>query len=461
MINAISRMVRAAAFDVVARRDGQAGWKRGRNEFRVDAAQDAARLQAGAESRLERILRHAQATSPYYRESFRSVGITDAAMLDANALTRLPFVTKDIIRERREDLRSAQYPEAQLLKSTTGGTTGVQTTFYLDKACALTRVGRQWGILESLGYSPGMRRGLVWGVHADVRGLDAAASLKRRFRRFGSGDEVMCCTVMSDELMSDYHGRLRKFRPEVLYAYPSALARFGAFIQERGLAPIRVDRIFTTAERLTPQTRAQLTHTFGGEVFNLYCTREYGCIAFECSEHRGMHLDIGSGFIEICDERGPVPPGESGEIVMTDLLNRGMPLIRSRTADYGSLSTEPCPCGSPFPLLASLDGRSTHMVHLPDGSTVAGLMLADLFTDLPAVRIAQFVQHTPAQLRLLLVLSEPLTPELTRAVIAETRTIVGSQIHIDVEQVDDLPRNPRSGKIPEVISYYDPLANGG
>jgi phenylacetate-CoA ligase len=456
------RTLRSIAFDVLAARDGQRGWKRGRRGFRADAALDADGLKRAADARLTDMLRHAFETSEYYAESFRTAGFTSSRDLDASSLARLPFVTKTVIREQREKLRSDRYTDSQLHKSMTGGTTGVQTPFYLDHDCVLNRVGRQWGVLESQGYGPGMRRGLVWGVHSDVSGLDADASLKRRFRRFASGDEVMCCTVMSDALMRDFHARLLEFRPQVLYGYPTALERYASFVGESGLAPIRVERIFTTAERLHARTRALLQTTFGGPVHDLYCTREYGCIAFECAAHRGMHIDSGSIRLEICDANGdPVPAGESGEFVITDLFNRGMPLIRSRMGDYGRWSTEVCGCGLPFPLISQLEGRSTDTIHLPDGSTVAGLMLADLFTDLPAVRFAQFVQDVRERLRILLILDRPLTPELARAAMEETRTIVGSQIHLDIEQVADLPRNPRSGKIPEVVSNYRPQGPAG
>jgi phenylacetate-CoA ligase len=254
----LERAARAVAFDVLATRDGQQGWKRGRRAFRADVARDAASLRASTELRLAAMLRHAFNTSDHYAESFRAAGFNDASQLSAGSLTRLPFVTKTIVREKREALRSRNYPDSQLHKSMTGGTTGVQTPFYLDHDCALDRVGRQWGVLETLGYSPGMRRGLVWGVHSDVSGLEEGASLKRRFRRFASGDEVMCCTVMSDALMREYHARLVQFRPEVLYAYPTALARFAGFVNENRLTPIRVSRIFTTAERLTTRDRALL-----------------------------------------------------------------------------------------------------------------------------------------------------------------------------------------------------------
>jgi len=255
--------------------------------------------------------------------------------------------------------------------------------------------------------------------------------------------------------MREYYSRLRGFRPEVVYGYPSALTEFGLFIEERGLAPIRVDTIITTAERLSDAKRAQLHRLFGGEVFALYGTREYGCMAFECTRHDGYHIDAGSVVLEIVKDGRVARAGESGEIVVTDLLNYGMPFIRSRTGDRGALSADPCPCGNPLPLLKSLDGRVSELLYRPDGSRVPGLMLTDLFMQLPTIRYLQFVQESIDRLEVKLVVAGELSETLRAQVVREVQQIMGGAIAIDIRLVDDIERNPRSGKIEEVICKVD------
>jgi phenylacetate-CoA ligase len=275
-------------------------------------------------------------------------------------------------------------------------------------------------------------------------------------RSFASAQIILPSIVLTESEMAVFARSLRAFRPEVLYGYPVALTQFAEYVASAGGAIEGIRSIITTAERLTEVQRRKLQQIFGGEVFNLYCTREYGCVGFECSRHDGMHVDTGSVCVEILRDDASVPPGEVGEIVVTDLLNRGMPFIRSSTGDQGSFATEACPCGSPFPLLRSLDGRTTDTVLRPDGSRVMGLMLADLFTDHPTIRFVQFMQHADGALEVRVVATEPLGDAARSDAEREVRTMVGDVMPVSIVQVPDIARNPRSGKFQEVISHMSP-----
>ena len=451
----MDRFLRATAYDIVCRRDKISGWKRSRDALRASLHQDLGTLAREADASLQRIVTHAYASCQYYRRLWDDAGFRPSALRGIADLQHLPFLTKEIIRDHKAQIVSARYAAEELELSYTGGTTGTQTSFYLDRACRVARFGRQWGMHELCGYRPGMRRALVWGVHADLLPGRARDGFKRAFRRYASSEEALACTVMRQDLMREYCGRLLSFRPQVMYGYPSALTELGQFIEEQGLAPIRVGTIITTAERLSDANRTQLHRLFGGEVFALYGTREYGCIGFECARHKGYHIDVGSVVLEIVNEGRPARAGESGEIVITDLLNYGMPFIRSRTGDMGALSPGPCPCGSPLPLLRSLDGRMSNVVYRPDGSFVPGLMLTDLFMELPAIRYLQFVQESIDRLEVRLVVAGPFSDALRAHVLREVREIMGEEIAIDIRLVDDIERNPRSGKIQEVICKVD------
>jgi phenylacetate-CoA ligase len=412
-------------------------------------------LQKVAEERLRRILDHAYQTSAYYRKTWDSAGFRPSPSFTSHDLQHLPFLTKDILKEHKTSLVSERYRTDQLDSSYTGGTTGTQTSFYLNRSCKVSRFGRQWGMLESCGYEPGMRRGLVWGVHDDLPPSGLRTGFRRWFRRYASSQEVLNCTVMDEHAMREYHSRLLQFRPSVIYGYPSALTELGRFIEDEGLEPIRVRRIITTAERLSSAYRRQLGRMFGGEVYDLYATREYGCIGFECRMHEGFHIDVGSVFVEILDGERPVIAGESGEIVITDLLNYGMPFIRSRSGDLGVLAAEPCDCGSPLPLLKGLDGRSSDVVYRPDGSVVPGLILTDFCADIESIRLIQFVQSTVDRIDVLVVATESFSEQARNEIVRHVRQVMSDDIAVHVERIDDLERNPRSGKLREVICTVD------
>lgn len=449
--------LRSIAYDILCRRDRLSGWKPHRDVFLRSLTKDLNSLNRDVLVSLQKLIKHAYDSCPYYRGVLEEVGIRSSSSFCPEDIDLLPFLTKETIREKKSMMVSKRFGSSELDLSYTGGTTGTQTSFYLDHACRTARVGRQWGILKMCGYQPGMRRGLVWGVHEDLPAEGLHSSFKQRFRRYASSQETLCCTVMNNQMLMDYHGTLLRFRPEVLYGYPSALAQLGRFIEDRGLEPIRVTTIITTAERLSDANRRHLIRCYGGKVFNLYCTREHGCIGFECELHQGFHVDSGSIYMEIVKDGKRVRPGQPGEIVITDLLNYGMPFIRSRTGDIGMYSQRPCECGSPLPLLMELDGRSSDLLYRPDGSVVPGIMLTDLFMDLPAIRFTQFVQKRVEELDVLMVVTEAFSDLEQTEVVRQVRELMGDKITVRVKLVEEIPRNPRSGKLREIICTVDSL----
>jgi phenylacetate-CoA ligase len=451
LLGETDRLLRAAAYDILNRRDRLSGWKLHRKAFLKSTRMDAATLSAHAEHNLRRIVTHAYKTSPYYAAAWDAAAFRPTDSFRFEDLSRLPFLTKEIVKKEKTALVSRAFDPAELDLSYTGGTTGTQTSFYVDHDCAVARMGRQWGMFELFGYRPGMRRALVWGVHEDLPDPDRRNTLKQWFRRYASSQEALDCTVMRADEMRKYHARLMRFRPQVMYGYPSALTELGRFIEDERLEPIRVGTIVTTAERLSDANRSEMRRLFGGEVFTLYGTREYGCIGFECARHAGYHIDTGSVALEIVNDGRAARPGDAGEIVITDLLNYGMPFVRSRTGDMGALSPEPCACGSALPLLRSLDGRMSDVVYRPDGSLVPGLMITDVFHELPSIRYLQFVQDRMDELEVRLVVVGEFPEAMHAQVVREVRDIIGQEIAVRIRLVDEIERNPRSGKIQEVV----------
>jgi len=447
----IERFLRARLSDIYSRRDGYRKIVQYEREFDTFIKQPTEEIKRLSLKHLNNILVHACNTSPYYSEICTRICI-DAGNLDPlNALNKLPILTREIIEKNKDMMISGQYKKETLETSQSGGSSGTPTSFYRDKKCTAMRIGRQRAILHLCGYSPGDRNALIWGMHEDVSS-SSGMSMRQKLRKFAAGKEPLCCTILDRTIMREYHSRLLKFKPDVLYGYPNAMSLFAEYIREQGMKPVRVKTIICTAERLTEMQRDLLSDTFGGEVFNLYCTREHGCIGFECKKHRGFHLDIGSVFIEIIRDGRPVEPGIPGEIVITDLLNYGMPFIRNKIGDWGSLSARLCDCGNPLPLLEDLGGRETEMLLRPDGRIVSGIMLVDIFTDEKAIKEMQIIQDHIREIRVNLVVDDQnYSMNTQNRVTEEIRKILGQEMDIHINVVPEIPRNPNSGKYQEVI----------
>src|SRR5262249_20889196 len=127
---------------------------------------------------------------------------------------------------------------------------------------------------------------------------------------------------------------------------------------------------------LSANDRRLLEQVFGCPVFDRYGCREVSVIASECSAHTGLHVNAECLYLEIETADGPADAGEIGSILVTDLLNRAMPLIRYRIGDLGAWAAGDCPCGRGLPRLAALHGRSTDFLVGSDGRLVSGVFLA-------------------------------------------------------------------------------------
>src|SRR5262249_29218268 len=115
---------------------------------------------------------------------------------------------------------------------------------------------------------------------------------------------------------------------------------------------------------------------FGCRVFNRYGCREVSVIASECPEHDGLHTMAEGLFIEVVKGARPAQAGEIGSILVTDLFNRAMPLIRYRIGDLGAWEEGTCACGRGLPRLRSVAGRVTDFLVGADGRLVSGVFLA-------------------------------------------------------------------------------------
>jgi len=247
-------LLRPFAHDVISRRNGFGGWQPHRDAFRTLVSQDGAAIERQSLAALARLLAHAYADVPLYRERWTALGYAPSSEVTLEELRLLPLLTKADIRDRKADLVARSVPQTSLQLDYTGGTTGTQTSFYRDDACRVARFGRQWGILERCGYRPGDKRALIWGAHADLEPPMGALRVKQWIRRYAAADEAICCTVMTRDAMLAYHWRLWAFRPKVIYGYPNAIEQFATFV-ERHLVPIKVDRVLCTAERLRDHQR--------------------------------------------------------------------------------------------------------------------------------------------------------------------------------------------------------------
>jgi phenylacetate-CoA ligase len=190
---------------------------------------------------------------------------------------------------------------------------------------------------------------------------------------------------------------------------------------------------------------------FGCRVANGYGGRDAGFIAHECPSG-GMHITAEDVIVEIVDPAGqPLPPGHSGEIVVTHLASADFPFIRYRTGDVATLATGSCPCGRGLPMLENIQGRTTDFVVAQNGTVMHGLALIYVVRDIPGIESFKIVQETAGHTRVFVVRGPGYAEADSARIRDGLQARLGAGVTIDVVTVDTLPPEA-SGKHRYVVS---------
>ncbi|WP_158891658.1 phenylacetate--CoA ligase family protein [Amycolatopsis anabasis] len=307
---------------------------------------------------LRAMLERVSSGSAYLRKKLDAAGVRPESVTEPADLAGLPFTTKEEIRQTPV-LEYAAVPAERIVRvQASTGTTGRRTL------CAYTgRDVEDWTemVTRCLRYA---------GVTADDRvqiavgyGMWAAGT------GFQSGIERLGAmavpsgpgnTEMQLELLTE-------LRSTVLWATSSFAVLLAELVATRGLRPeLALRTTLTGSERWGEATRARIESLLGARTFDLYGLTEGwgGGIGVECDRHDGIHVWNDHFHVEIIDPDTlePVPPGTPGELVMTTLHKEATPLIRYRTRDLTHLYPDPCPCGSPYPRIGRIRGRSDDQI---------------------------------------------------------------------------------------------------
>jgi phenylacetate-CoA ligase len=324
----------------------------------------------------------------------------------------------------------------------------------------VTRESYEWRTAVSdRGYSwagaeEGQKSFYLWA--ADQKEPPLAAKIKRGvhsalqrrtyfdvFQKMGEEEKAQCCRIIN------------KTRPSAIVGYTSMLIALARYVRDNPSAlRWKARSLVNAAEGLQRGQRTMLEKYLVDEVFLAYGSREFMLLGMECGRHDGYHVTSDNVLVETVDEEGrAVAPGESGRVVITDFHNAATPFIRYEIGDLGTMAPpdEACPCGLPFPLITSIDGRLQDVIHTPDGGVVTGLYVTYTMRQFDWIEGYQVVQDERDRILVKLLTTVELTPGITGPVTELLQKKLGPSMRVDYERVDELIRR-KSGKVHLVMS---------
>ncbi len=392
--------------------------------------------------KLNRLIIHAHKTSKWYRKVITEIGLDLSQPLTLQDLLKFPVTTKIDIRENTADFISSSYDPALMPKAKTGGSTGVSLNLLFDAHCQKLRNGAQIFADSFSGWKPGIRVAAVWGNPPIPK------TLKQKIRAFLLDRMIYLDTMdLNPSSMNSFIQRWREFQPEMIFGHSHSIYIFAKFVTEQGITDLRPGGIVATSMMLLDHEREIIEKAFQCKVSNRYGCEEVGLIAVECEKHQGMHINNSHIILECLDENNqPVNFGQAGKLVITDLNNFGMPLIRYRVEDVGVLSDRQCSCGRKTPLLERLEGRVADFLKKPDGGQVAGVSLVErTLTKIPGIEQMQLVQEQLHEILINRVKGPEYTVNTDTQLIAEFREVFGDDVNLIIKDVEKIPQE-KSGK---------------
>jgi phenylacetate-CoA ligase len=387
-------------------------------------------------SKLNQILEFAWKYVPFYRDYWRDHGVQPGTLRSIDELAKYPVLTKQVFRDNAKKIRPTNLRVIRHRAWHTGGTTGEPVHYLRDlEQWTLCEAFHLWG-WGQLGY----RFGDPVGVIAGGSLLPGRASVESRIRTFLHNRTFLFGVAIDSAKAKEYHRILEGKKVRYLYGYPSIIYMFAKHLCEQGLSLPSLKAVITTGEMLLPQYRQGIQELLGCEVYDNLGCNDGGYESYECRFHRGLHYNDLQCILEVDEGRNERQEREGvGRLLITNLWNRSTPFIRYENGDMVSLEENPCPCGTTFPRIRVVGGRTGDILTFKNGKslTVVGIchLMARMYVD-----AWEAVQTGATKLEIRLIGAQSNFPKYEAEIKAVLGYHLGDEIEVSVKEVTELCR---------------------
>jgi phenylacetate-CoA ligase len=394
--------------------------------------------------KLEALIGHAYENVPYYRRLFDQAGLRPQDIRTVHDLPKIPITTKREIRGAGLDALTQTIDHRRCTINHTAGSTGEPLKVYsLPKDWNVMTAAYRRAHVEN-GLRPYADKVMTLTVPMNIRTKGLARFFQRMLGRYA-------ISVFED--METQLSTTAKVKPTVLTGYGSAMRILASFAADRGVTSIRPRLVITGSDATDSQSRQVIESAFGVNPIDTYNSVEAGCMAWECAEHMGYHINTDTCILEFVKYGVSVSPGDAGEIIVTNLDSYTMPIIRFDTTDVGVLSEEKCRCGRVLPLMKTLIGRKDDFIRRSDGAEISPRIWNSLIRKSLTVPIRQYkiVQEKLLELNVQIVPMTSVGQAAMDTLAAEIKRVVGQDVDVRIVLVDSIPREA-SGKVRVMVS---------
>jgi phenylacetate-CoA ligase len=404
--------------------------------------------------RVRAMVDHAYWTVPYYRETMDRLGLKVEDFHSTEDLAKLPLIEPHQLQHHPEYFTSTAQPISRYLRLHTGGSTGDPRSVYHTPGAIFQNAAhgeRERYIITSLiGKQFGYRETVIASPNCTAHKLQAFCQSQALFPdRLRINRQYISLMDPTEENIR----LINHFQPDVIQSYGSYLGILFSYLADTGESFHRPKVITFSSDGLADSVRQLIQGQFGIPVFSTYQANEALKLGFECENHLGLHLNVDLYPVRIVDATGQdLPVGETGEVVVSNLVNPATVLLNYRLGDLAAFLPEKCLCGRSLPMLSFTPGRTDDLITLPSGRIIHPQAVRTIFTVEEQVWQYQIVQHSNTRFSIKIVASKVVDRQkLKERVAAKFAERFGSEISTDISFVDSIDRTA-SGKSRPVIS---------
>jgi phenylacetate-CoA ligase len=393
---------------------------------------------------LRRTLNNANSFCPFYARRFAEAGFLPYKFKSPDDLKLCPTISKRDLIDHLAEMTSTNLPASARLYITTGGSSGVPVGFHLQKGISRAKEQAMLeGCWKRAGFFDGARMALLRGY---VTSSDATGQISSR--DYTRDWLILSSYHLTRERFPEYLDEIERFKPDLLYVYPSAILQLAEYLEESGQswrAPLR--GILCGSEKLTGPQKKLLERVFNCRAYAWYGHSERVVLAAQGRETDLYYFVPQYGYVEFG------PPNEDGlqEVIGTSFDNMVMPLIRYRTGDYVRVAADSDSLEYPVPAAIEVSGREHEFLVSKIGrkiSLTAFNMHDNVFDGLYAV---QFFQNEPGRAEFRYVPTPQFDSSRLPQIETALRRKLGNDFEIAFAQVAEVAKTP-GGKHKWIVS---------
>jgi phenylacetate-CoA ligase len=404
--------------------------------------------------RLRAKVAHAQEHVPYYRETMRRLGLGPADFGGADDLAKLPLIEREQLQRDPEYFVSRAQPLGNYAEFRTNGSTGEPIAIFRSVPSNFRRLGfeRMEPTLARLSGTRWRRREvLILPPIGSTPDANSAAHVQWS----GLHQRGMSRSFSLFDPPADIAPRIDEFRPHLLFSFGSYIEELFTHLVSEGRSFHRPKVVIYTADPISDRVRRLMREELDIPVLSVYQAAEMGRLGWECERQSGHHVNVDLFPIRILDsDRREVPVGESGQVVVSNLIHRGTVLLNYMLGDLATRLPEPCECGRSLPLLSAVQGRTTDWLRSGSGRPLHPQTLRGFLRGVEGIRRYQLVQERPGHVRVVVVTAPEADREEVRLrIVGEVRRLQ-EPIDAEVEFSETLPRS-EGGKVRTFLRAHD------